>query len=68
MGFAKPNPNAANVTVTYYDGSGTNLGSQNLTIAGNGNGSLYQGAGGAPATVASAVITSSQPIVTTVNE
>ena len=68
MGFANPNGSAANVTVTYYDQGGNQVGSQNVPIAANGNGSLFQGATGTSSSVASAVISSNQPIVMTVNE
>jgi hypothetical protein len=68
MAFANPNSTAANVTVTYYDASGNSVGSQPLSIAANGNSSLYQGATGTSANLTSAVVKSDQPIIMSVNE
>ncbi len=68
MGFANPNGTAANVTVTYYAPNGNQVGSKAVPIPANGNGSLFQGAAGTSGDVASAVVSSDQPIVMTVNE
>ena len=68
MAFANPNGTAANVSVTYYNGNGSQLGTQTVPITANGNGSLFQGADGTSPNIASAVISSDQPIVMTVNE
>ena len=69
IGFANPNATAATVTVTYYDGNGNVVGNPTpIQIPANGNGSLYQGVTGTSANLASASISSTQPIVLTVNE
>lgn len=70
MSLVNPNSNAANVTINYYNADGSSGGTQSVTIPGNGQAGLFQGGAGGPASGfnGSAKITSSQPIVTTINE
>ena len=69
MGFANPNGTAATGSITYYDAAGHNLLSQPLSLPANGNVGVFQpNVSGLSNQVTSAVITSTQPLIMTVNE
>lgn len=69
MAIANPSNSAASVTINYYDKNGTNLLSQPLHITANGVAGIFQpGVTNLPNTVTSAVISSNQPLIMTVNE
>ena len=70
MAIANPNGAAATVNIKYYVADGTNVFTQtNVPIAANGVIGIFQpNVSGLPANVTSAVISSNQPLISTVNE
>jgi hypothetical protein len=70
MGFANPNSTAATGIISYYDATGKLLQSQPISITANGNIGVFQPAvaPALPSSVTSAIITSTQPLIMTVNE
>lgn len=68
--IANPNPSPANVTIKYYDAAtGSISATQVITIPANGVGNAYTPNSGVPASfTGSAIISSSQKIVATINE
>ncbi len=70
IALANPNVAAANVNIKYYTADGTNVFTQtNLPIAANGVIGIFQpNVSGLPPNITSAVISSNQPLISTINE
>ena len=70
IALANPNGAAASVNIKYYVADGTNVFTQtNVPIAANGVIGIFQpNVSGLPTNVTSAVISSNQPLISTVNE
>ncbi len=69
MAIANPNGTAANLTISYYNAAGTQRLQTSKIIPANGNIGVFQpNETGLPTDVTSAVISSNQPLISTVNE